>query len=259
MLGILALLTLFAQGAEALGPEPIEILSWFSPEEYPAEALRDEAEGSVAFQVEVGANGAPGRCLVTRSSGHSSLDEATCGVVMRRGRFRPAVDARGRPVASTFRSTVSWRIPASPRSVYRATIVDLPVDGSSPRCRVEARGIDPDEARQCASVLRDEEFLRQMAPQYRQLTFLFGSSRGDEPIHPGDPAWGARLGRLVSEQAYLQGSYPVMCRTVAAEGLSAGADACAGFPGGSRRLDAAEAVRARTHQVQVALFGLARE
>ena len=56
---------------------------------YPLDARRVGAEGTVLLRVWVGADGAPTRLEVQRSSGHRSLDEAALGTV-KSWRFTPA-------------------------------------------------------------------------------------------------------------------------------------------------------------------------
>ena len=47
-------------------------------------------------------NGRPSRCDVMRGFGNPSIDQWTCALVMQRGQFRPALDARGLPVSAWF-------------------------------------------------------------------------------------------------------------------------------------------------------------
>ena len=80
----------------------------FLATDYPAEALAQGAQGSTTVHLKVSEVGRVGRCVVERSSGNAALDRATCRVITSRGRFRPAVDAAGRPVASIYPSTIHW-------------------------------------------------------------------------------------------------------------------------------------------------------
>src|SRR5687767_4629825 len=61
--------------------------SLISNEDYPAEALRNEQEGTVGFRLHVGADGRVTKCNITSSSGHVSLDSATCQLLTARARF----------------------------------------------------------------------------------------------------------------------------------------------------------------------------
>lgn len=85
--------------------------SWASPRDYPSRALREEREGVTRFRVNVDANGRVTNCQITGSSGHPDLDETTCNLITRRGRFRPATDGSGQETAGTWSNAVRWQIP----------------------------------------------------------------------------------------------------------------------------------------------------
>lgn len=85
--------------------------SWANSNDYPSRALREEREGVTRFRVTVGADGRITGCSVTGSSGHPDLDEATCSLVTRRGRFNPAKDGEGQPTTDSWSSAVRWQIP----------------------------------------------------------------------------------------------------------------------------------------------------
>lgn len=84
---------------------------WFPQDSYPAAARRAGAEGRVSVSVDVGTNGRVTACRVTASSGDADLDNATCRLATRNGRFTPALDTAGKPVASTTAlRNVRWRL-----------------------------------------------------------------------------------------------------------------------------------------------------
>ena len=78
---------------------------------YPAESLRLGEEGVVHYQVELDRKGELETCEVTRSSGFERLDRATCMLLVRQARFKPAVDTRGKPVRSTQNGKIVWQLP----------------------------------------------------------------------------------------------------------------------------------------------------
>ncbi|GAA4641981.1 hypothetical protein GCM10023115_03000 [Pontixanthobacter gangjinensis] len=84
---------------------------WASPRDYPSRALREEREGVTRFRVSVSADGRVTNCTVTGSSGHSDLDETTCKLITRRGRFNAATNGDGNEVAGTWSNAVRWEIP----------------------------------------------------------------------------------------------------------------------------------------------------
>lgn len=84
---------------------------WFPQDSYPAAALRDHAEGRVGVAVTVLASGRASGCEVVSSSGNSDLDQATCRLAIRNGRFQPARDQAGNAVAARIvLPPVRWRI-----------------------------------------------------------------------------------------------------------------------------------------------------
>lgn len=85
--------------------------SWANANDYPSRALREEREGVTRFSVTVGPDGRVASCQVTGSSGHSDLDDTTCKLIQRRGRFNPATDGNGDPTTGTWASAVRWEIP----------------------------------------------------------------------------------------------------------------------------------------------------
>ena len=85
--------------------------NWANTNDYPARALREDREGVTRFRVTIGPDGRITGCSVTGSSGHGDLDDATCSLITRRGRFNPAKDGEGQPTSDTWGSQVRWQIP----------------------------------------------------------------------------------------------------------------------------------------------------
>ena len=82
-------------------------------EDYPASALARREEGRVAFTLDVGPDGRVHGCTITRSSGSSALDSATCRLMRSRARFTPAIDRTGSPAPATISDEIVWRLPAT--------------------------------------------------------------------------------------------------------------------------------------------------
>jgi protein TonB len=89
-------------------------LEWLAGEirrsDYPRGPLRAGAGGRVEFRYIVGIRGRVTACGITRSSGNRDLDIATCRLVMKRFRYRPATDAFGRPVVAEVEGEQIWTI-----------------------------------------------------------------------------------------------------------------------------------------------------
>ena len=76
--------------------------------DYPRSAVVEGAGGNVVTRLTVGPDGRVSRCIVTRSSGHGTLDETTCRLIQQRFRFEPARNLEGQPIASSFGWQQSW-------------------------------------------------------------------------------------------------------------------------------------------------------
>ena len=82
---------------------PAALVRGISGRDYPSAIQRSWPRGGVVYlRLRIEANGRPSRCDVMRSFGDSSIDRWTCSLIMERGQFRPALDARGAPVAAWF-------------------------------------------------------------------------------------------------------------------------------------------------------------
>jgi TonB family protein len=81
-----------------------------SYEDYPSQAVREEDTGTAAVLLLVDETGKVADCLLKKTSGNASLDAMTCIAFIKRARFKPALDAAGKPMKTTFYQSVSWRI-----------------------------------------------------------------------------------------------------------------------------------------------------
>jgi len=85
--------------------------SWITTDDYPGSAQRAGEQGTTAISVQIDENGRVTSCNVTGSSGSPTLDDATCKLYQRRARFKPAEDAEGNKIASTYSDRVRWQLP----------------------------------------------------------------------------------------------------------------------------------------------------
>ena len=88
--------------------------SWVTDADYPSEALRAGAQGTVVIRLDTTPEGRVSACTVVSSSGSALLDETTCRLVQRRARVRPAIGDGGTPIAGTLEHKVRWSIPTQP-------------------------------------------------------------------------------------------------------------------------------------------------
>lgn len=86
--------------------------SYFSTDDYPAGALRNNEQGTTGFSLTIGTSGRVDACSVTSSSGSSALDQATCRILRSRARYTPARDEDGNPTTGHDSGRVTWRLPA---------------------------------------------------------------------------------------------------------------------------------------------------
>jgi protein TonB len=84
---------------------------WVTTDDYPTRALRERHEGLTRFRLTVDADGSIGGCAIVESSGHAELDQASCANLTRRGKFKPATDSSGKPVAGSYTGSVRWKLP----------------------------------------------------------------------------------------------------------------------------------------------------
>jgi hypothetical protein len=104
--------------AVAVHPE-----EWLGPNHYPPAALRSGEQGRVIVFVDVDAAGRPRSCRPQDPGVLPVLADGTCRAVLNGGRFEPARDRKGHPVASTTTLPVRWVIPVSPSGPLPATPV----------------------------------------------------------------------------------------------------------------------------------------
>jgi protein TonB len=82
-----------------------------SDEDYPPSAIRNNEQGVSSVAWDVDTTGHVQNCHVTSSSGFSDLDQLTCTLITRRGRYAPAKDSAGNPIQSSDRRSIRWTIP----------------------------------------------------------------------------------------------------------------------------------------------------
>ncbi len=96
-----------------------------APRDYPRRAVERRAQGTTYLRFTILPNGRVRDCVVTRSSGHRDLDAATCPLLERSLRYRPARDATGRPVPETIRGQQDWELgPEPPVREYDGEVIE---------------------------------------------------------------------------------------------------------------------------------------
>ncbi|MBY6015351.1 energy transducer TonB [Qipengyuania gaetbuli] len=88
-------------------PEPVgRITQWFNTNDYPTEALRKDLSGAVRFRLDIDETGQITDCTIQSSYSDPAFPETVCKEFTRKGRFTPARNAAGEPVASYWANTV---------------------------------------------------------------------------------------------------------------------------------------------------------
>lgn len=157
----------------------------FASDDYPVRPLRRAVEGTVSFRVDVDSRGAITGCTIAATSGDPDLDRATCDIVRHRARFRPALDARGRPVPDTVSARVIWRVEYEPFERYAPESIVTTLTWS-----------DPDPV--CSEIVNGQDMGRLSASEclgkFGDVVHAVAETRGSlevrivEQFRPGDSA-----------------------------------------------------------------------
>ena len=153
---------------------------WFSPDAYPLDALRNGRAGRVVVEVGLDSTGKPVTCNVVQSSGTTSLDEGTCKLALERGKFDPATDRKGRPIASSFTLPVRREIPGT----EDVPSIDLAKDGPSYASDIEILVAEDGKVVGCRSLLAKPEALQDQNCRQFEIGKAFGSryTRNGAPV-----------------------------------------------------------------------------
>lgn len=65
-------------------------------------------QSQMVVMIDIGSDGRVAGCRVQRSSGDAEVDGITCDVIIRRFRYDPARDRRGKPTTDAMRWTQTW-------------------------------------------------------------------------------------------------------------------------------------------------------
>jgi len=84
---------------------------WLTDADYRSSWIRKEMSGTASFTLIVGANGRVETCSISRSTGHTALDAATCKLISKRARFTPAMNTFGEPTTGSYSSSIRWIMP----------------------------------------------------------------------------------------------------------------------------------------------------
>jgi periplasmic protein TonB len=94
------------------GTPPEHVDGRIKNQDYPRALSSAGIGGTVGVRYRVNVDGRVSDCAVTRSSGNGQLDALTCNLITKRFRFRPSLDADGRPVSAIIVENHIWEVPA---------------------------------------------------------------------------------------------------------------------------------------------------
>lgn len=100
--------------AEKDGPATVKtgpkaaLASYFSSDDYPRPAFRQEQEGTVVMVVLVNEQGRVADCTLVQTSGIAALDAQSCAIVQRRAKYIPAVGLDGKPARAVDTGKIRW-------------------------------------------------------------------------------------------------------------------------------------------------------
>lgn len=85
--------------------------SWVSSKDYPTHLVAKGVQGIIHFRLLIDADGKVSGCHIQQSTRPAEFDKKVCDIMTTRARFDPALDARGRPIKSFWRSTFRFVMP----------------------------------------------------------------------------------------------------------------------------------------------------
>lgn len=92
--------------------QPIQSVNdWIGTDDYPPDALLRESQGAVTITWTIDTEGRITNCGVAATSGDPALDSAACATITKRGRYKPAIDKDGKPIAVHSTRRVVWLLP----------------------------------------------------------------------------------------------------------------------------------------------------
>nr|WP_269748770.1 energy transducer TonB [Novosphingobium aquimarinum] len=124
--------------AALVAAEPINPRVWATPTDYPSKALRENQGGAPRFRLTIAADGTPIKCEITDPTPYEELNTISCELLMRRARFKPAMDVAGKPTFAVYQQRLLWWVEGmkpigrSQRSDAIVTVKRLPGEIPNP-------------------------------------------------------------------------------------------------------------------------------
>lgn len=87
-----------------------DLRATLSADDYPVSAQRMDQQGTAAFLVLIDEQGKARDCTMLHTSGAAILDSRSCGLILERSKFSPALDPTGNPIKSSYAQRINWRL-----------------------------------------------------------------------------------------------------------------------------------------------------
>ena len=84
--------------------------SWILSQDYPKVALSAGGQAVVHVRLNIDDTGKVDGCHIQQSTRGEKFDQAVCRALLKRAKFKPALDLEGKPMASYWRNTVTFSI-----------------------------------------------------------------------------------------------------------------------------------------------------
>ncbi len=85
--------------------------SWVTSDDYPTKALMSGHSGLLRFRLDVDETGKVAGCHILDRTDPDDFSALTCSILTKRSRFKPALDANGKPVKAFFMGSFTWKMP----------------------------------------------------------------------------------------------------------------------------------------------------
>ena len=91
-------------------PPQLPLQGLIQPDDYPDDAMTANQGGTTRYMLMLDEKGSVLDCVIQETSGVASIDGMGCQVIKERAKGKPALDAAGKPIKSTYVATVTWAI-----------------------------------------------------------------------------------------------------------------------------------------------------
>ena len=86
--------------------EPLGMEGWLPSREVASLPVRS---GRAVIRIGIDAEGRPAYCLLVEPRNAAAIEQSLCSRMIRRARFRPALDIQGRPMPSVYTFPLAWQ------------------------------------------------------------------------------------------------------------------------------------------------------